>query len=140
MAIRVLQLAAYLSGATPIEGESNAPDPLMFVMAVLLSILTVALAIALGAFFRSAWSDAKAIHAAPQPKILAPPVTPTLPKVAFEPDDSFRILQDAPDAEEYDDNFGYINILSDPEPATLPSPKCFVCGRPMNEGEHSHFS
>jgi hypothetical protein len=132
-------MSAYLAtvpGAVPQDGpRTDQIDFGSMVSPVVFMLLVFALIFAVGNLI-SAVSDGigNAVH-----DLLAAGGTPA-PRKQFpktqalaEPDDLFRILPDNHD-EADDDSF---TILPSDAP-TVGVAKCFVCGRPMNDGDHSH--
>jgi hypothetical protein len=109
------------------------------VAAILLTVLTLALAIAFGTLLRPRGGGiANAVVNPAQPKGPWSPVHQLgTPAFGLDHDDFFRVLPE-------ENNNGIIRdgfrILSEPDALTVVSPKCFVCGRPMNEGDHSHLA
>jgi len=132
-------LATIATESTPGGTPPSALDAGTLVAAVLLAVLTLALAIAVGALLRPRGGGiANAAVNPVQPKGLWSPVHQPEPNtLGPDHDDFFRVLPEGNNNGTILDDF---RILSEPDVLTVASPKCFVCGRPMNEGDHSHLT
>lgn len=132
-------LATVCSG-TPTPANVGLPDASTVFVVIALTVLTLALAIALGAHLHlGGGGNVKAAHAPVQPKVPGPamPATPAK-NLRANSEALFRILpaeaaQGWQLAQQDDDHF---TLLPGDDPELLTAPKCFVCGRPNNEGTH----
>ena len=117
------------------NGDADAGSLMAVVVLVLLFLFLLFM---LGGLFRALGQGLGSIlDSIFRPGTLLEPRTkvPTLTK-AVTSEDFFRVLPES-HAVAVDDDDHFVLLPTDDVPQLQP-PKCFVCGRPLNEGDHSH--
>lgn len=118
--------------ASPVETDASAPDAGLLAVALPLSVLVVLLLVAVWRVFRSVSRGIATHNLQPvRPEFLQIPANDVGPA----PFHGFRIIP-----EEHAEKLGGFKVLADPDAPALSTPKCFVCGRPVDEGDHSHLT
>lgn len=140
----MLTMPAYLATVPGIVSESAAntgssdADAGTFAAVAVSVLLFFLLLFMLGGVFRAVGQGLGSIlDSLFAPGTLLEPRTkvPTLTK-PVKSEDFFRVLPESHTAAVDDDD--HFALLPADDTPQLHAPKCFVCGRPMNEDDHSH--